>query len=442
METIILILLIIISISLVFLLIRLSSKKDNTTANAINLQEQIQKFENLSKITMEEFRHSQELRLKAIEDQYERQLQELRIRLENQSREVRRESSNEFQNLAQKILEENSKSLQEANNTNIDHLLTPLKQSIEDFKRSMTDSHVRATASQQSLTDQIERLMQLNISIGEEARNLTSALKGNPKVQGDWGENILFTLLENAGLKKDVNFFVQSSSENGRAIRDEEGNLQRPDFVILLPDEHKIIVDSKVSLTAYCEYMAAENDDDKNKFASRHIISVKKHIDELATKRYQRNITNAADHVLMFIPNEGAYFAAMNIDSNINQYAFERNVVIVAPTHIFSVMQLTAQLWRQEKQSRNSAEIARLAGLLYDKFVRFSDQFIKLDSDIDNMHQSYTSLYDMLVKGPTSLVTRSERLHSLGASTKKRINTRLLAQSGVEEDDEHALYSE
>lgn len=318
---------------------------------------------------------------------------------------------------------------QEANSQSarqINELLIPLRVKLDEFSSAVREAYVRDNAGRQSLADQIARLMELNMDIGREARNLTSALKGDSKVQGDWGEMVLQTLLESAGLQKDINFFTQVTTDlKGSGLRSDDGRLQRPDVIVLLPDNHKLVIDSKVSLTAYSRYCEADDKSLKDRSLREHLRSVRSHIDELAEKQYHRNIPDSAEHVMMFMPVEGAYFAAMQADSTLWKYAFDRKVVIAAPTHIFSVMQILTQLWRQEKQNRNAEQIARLGGLLYDRFASFANDFEAIERQIGQLGKAYDKCRYSLTQGPRSVVRSAERLRDLGAKTSKRIPTAL-----------------
>ena len=338
--------------------------------------------------------------------------------------EERRAASSEFRSAAREAMQESSQTLRSANVHDMTALLTPLRDQLGEFRRAVNDSYVNENASRRSLADQIERLMQLNLSIGEEARNLTEALKGNSKVQGDWGEMILVTLLENAGMKNGVNFFTQvAADEGGSALRDAEtGRGLRPDVVVSLPDGHRMVVDSKVSLTAFAEYHQARDKQAVEAAGRRHLLSVKKHINELAEKRYQDVINSAAEHVLMFIPNEGAFMLAQALDPMLWKYAYERNVVITSPTHLFSVLQIVSQLWREENQNRNAMEIARQGGALYDKIVSFMTAFSSLESSLERTQRACAEVRHNLSGTNQSLLAKAERLRDLGAKTKRRLS--------------------
>ena len=358
--------------------------------------------------------------------QHARQIEMLTAKYEQQNEALRQEMMLQFNVLASDVLRRNSESLKEANSEQIDALLRPLKENIESFKKTISEGYVKETSSRKLLEVQIERLVKLNETIGEEARNLTSALKGNSKVQGDWGEMILETLLENAGLERGINFETQLTRDSGgNVLKNDEGKLLRPDVLIKLPDNHSIIVDSKVSLTAFVDYCNAEDENVRIVAGKKHLQSVYAHIDELYAKMYQNNLKGAADYVMMFIPNESAYIAAVQLDINLWKYAYERGVIIVSPTHLFSVMSIVSQLWRQDKQNKNAMLIAERGGKLYDKLVLFMDSFEKVGKSIDDAMTSYNKSFNQLRTGKGNVLRQAEDMKALGAKASKSLPERL-----------------
>ena len=358
--------------------------------------------------------------------QHAQQMEMLTAKYEQQNEALRQEMMLQFNVLASDVLKRNSESLKEANSEQIDALLRPLKENIESFKKTISEGYVKETSSRKLLEVQIERLVKLNETIGEEARNLTSALKGNSKVQGDWGEMILETLLENAGLERGINFETQLTRDSGgNVLKNDEGKLLRPDVLIKLPDNHSIIVDSKVSLTAFVDYCNAEDENVRIVAGKKHLQSVYAHIDELYAKMYQNNLKGAADYVMMFIPNESAYIAAVQLDINLWKYAYERGVIIVSPTHLFSVMSIVSQLWRQDKQNRNAMLIAERGGKLYDKLVLFKDSFEKVGKSIDDAMTSYNKSFNQLRTGKGNVLRQAEDMKALGAKASKSLPERL-----------------
>lgn len=337
----------------------------------------------------------------------------------------------ELQN--ERMLRTSTSSLRAENAVQMEELLKPLRERLDTFSRTMNEAYVSQTAGTKSLNDQIERLLRLNATIGEEARNLTLALKGDSKKQGDWGEMVLETLLENAGMKRGIHFRTQvTDQDSGEKLRDDDGRLLRPDVVVSLPGEHKIVVDSKVSLTDYTRSLEAPDEETRARYAARHVASVKRHVDELDRKNYQKLVKGSAEHVLMFMPVEGAYLTAIQSDPELWKYAYDRKVVIVSPTHIFSVMQIVAQMWRQEKQNRNAAEIARQAGALYDVFVRFTEDFEKVGRSLHGAVNTYEDCSRRLSRSNQSLVAKAERLRDLGLKTSKRLGEKFLAEAEIE----------
>ena len=361
-----------------------------------------------------------------LNQQHARQMEALTEKYEKQNEALRQEMMLQFNVLASDVLRKNSESLKSANSEQIDALLRPLKENIESFTKTINDGYIKESSSRKLLEVQIERLVKLNETIGEEARNLTSALKGNSKVQGDWGEMILETLLENAGLERGINFETQLTRDgSGNVLKNDEGKLLRPDVLIKLPDNHSIIVDSKVSLTAFVDYCNADDENVRIVAGKKHLQSVYAHIDELYAKMYQNNLKGAADYVMMFIPNESAYIAAVQLDINLWKYAYERGVIIVSPTHLFSVMSIVSQLWRQDKQNRNAMLIAERGGKLYDKLVLFMDSFEKVGKSIDDAMAAYNKSFNQLRTGKGNVLRQAEDMKSLGAKASKSLPERL-----------------
>lgn len=349
------------------------------------------------------------------------QQREMEARLKEQSAKADEQSRLHFTNIAEEILKRQSATLKTENTELITNALNPVKTKLEEFSKTITDSYVKETADRKSLSDQIERLMQLNSDIGKEARNLTTALKGDSKVQGDWGEMVLQTLLESAGMVEGQNFFTQvTRDEANQTLRDEMGNHLRPDVVVALPDNHKMVIDSKVSLKAYTEYMSATTETEKKEAGKRHIKSVVTHIDELGDKKYQKLIQKSADHVMMFIPNEGAYYAAMQLNPDLWKYAYDRQVVMVSPTHLFSVMQIVAQLWQQDKQNKYAMEIAKAGGELYDKFVDYYNDMNKVEKSLADVVKNFERCRND-VENRVGLYAKANKLKELGAKASKNL---------------------
>lgn len=358
-------------------------------------------------------------------------------RHEVEMRDLQERTRLQFKELAGEALRDNSEQLRQRGSEELDAVLGPFREKLEGLRKVVTESYVQENASRRSLSDQVERLMALNRTIGEEARNLTHALKRDPGEQGRWGETVLENLLESAGMRRGCDYEVQVTRDSeGRILRDQEGRLQRPDVVVKLPDAHKIVIDSKVSLTAYLDYTKADNDEERSEAARRHIVSVRAHVDELASKQYQLTIDGALEHMLMFMPNEGAYLAAVDSDPELWNYAYERKVVIVSPAHLFSVMQIISQLWRQEKQNVNAEKIARLGGELYDKLARFAGEFVKIEKELDDARKAYDKAYNHLATGRGNVIRRAQQLRDKGVKTGASLPPQLLLDDDASDDEE------
>lgn len=365
-------------------------------------------------------RHTAELEM--LTRRHEEQVNTLSRQWEERMQEMDRRSRESFKLLSQEVLDGSVSMLRGANAEQMDSVMKPMRERVDSLSQLVHRIEVQNSASRQSLDDRLEQLAGLNRSIGEEAKALTRALRGNSKVQGDWGETVLQTILEKAGLQEGVNFRAQPGGDESGSYRGEEGNLLRPDFVIDLPDGRHVVVDSKVSLTDYVRYCEADTEEERKKCARRHVDSVRKHIKELDTKRYQKAVSGALEHVLMFIPNEGAYLCALQEDADLWKYAYDSNVVIVSAAHLMSVVQLIGQLWREERQDRNAAEIARIAGLLYDSMADFTTRLRKVGASIDASRKVYEETAQMLDDGrPRSILARARKLRELGAKTGKTI---------------------
>lgn len=369
--------------------------------------------------TLEAMRHDTDARIRSIEDEGRRSTETLTRILDERLRQANERTCAAFDTIARNSLDDNTDRLKRDNATQMETVLSPLRQRIEELTRLIHDVEVNRNGAQQVLRERLDQLAEMNRTLGQEARGLALALRGNSKVQGDWGETILKTILDKAGLKEGLNYRSQPGSDAaGHSYRSDENTLLRPDFIIDLPDGHHVIIDSKVSLTDYVRYCEATDESGRSAAARRHLESVKRHINELATKKYQKAVEGSLEHVLMFIPNEGAYLAAMTIDDDLWRYAYDRNVAIVSPAHVLSTVQVIGQLWRQDRQDRNAAEIARVAGLLHDSLLDFATRFDKVGAALDSTRRTYDETRNMLSEeNPKSLTRRAARLRELGAKT-------------------------
>ena len=346
---------------------------------------------------------------------------------------VREETKAQFKSLAADIFSSQSEKFKEANETRLSEILNPLKEDIKDFKRRVDDTYMNSSKERTLLGEQMKRLMELNMSIGKEARDLTEALSGNTKVQGDWGEMVLETILVKSGLVEGENYFVQrTKNDDGTQIKNDDNGRLRPDVVVALPDKKCIVIDSKVSLTAYVNYINADNEDDRQRFGKAHLLSVRSHLKELETKRYQDFVgvgnDDRIDYVLMFIPNEHAYMAAMTLDNNLWMEAYEKRVVMISPAHVISTLRLIAQLWTRDKQTKNALKIAEEGGKLYDKFVGFVNDMQTVEQSLGKASEAYASAMSKLHTGRGCIVSKVENLKKLGAKTSKTLPSDMLPE--------------
>jgi len=330
----------------------------------------------------------------------------------------------EFENLANRILEEKSQKFTTQNQVQMNQILNPLKEKINDFESSIHQKYLDETKERFSLKKEIEQLKDLNIQLSEDAANLVSALKGDSKIQGDWGEFQLQTLLEKAGLQEGIHFSTQST------YLDEAGNRKRPDFIINMPDGKHLIIDSKVSLKAYEQYFNTAEKGQEKTFLKLHIESIRNHIKDLGSKNYtQLYQINTPDYLLMFIPIETAFTVAVQKNSNLFMEALERNIVLVTTSTLLATMRTVAFIWKQEKQKKNVIEIARQSGLLYDKFVNFVDDLKNIGNRIQQTQSAYGDAMNKLTdskKFGDTLIGRAERIKDLGAKTSKQLPSDLL----------------
>jgi DNA recombination protein RmuC len=334
----------------------------------------------------------------------------------------------EFENLANKILDEKSNKFTEQNKENMKNILSPLQEKIQLFEKKVDDTHKESIDYHAALRQQILGLKDMNLQMSKETLNLTKALKGDSKMQGNWGELILERVLEKSGLEKDREYFVQQSHTNA------EGNRVYPDVVINLPDGKKMIVDSKVSLTAYEKYINEEDDNLKTGFLKEHVNSIKRHVEQLGDKNYHDLYQiESPDFVLLFIPMEPAFALALNEDTTLYNKAFEKNIVIVTPSTLLATLRTIDSMWTNQKQQENAFEIARQAGALYDKFEGFVADLIKIGKKIDESKSEYQGAMNKLVDGSGNLIKRVENLKKMGAKTQKSLPENILNRAGKDD---------
>lgn len=396
--------------STLFFILRFRSTGERQ--NFIELKEKINRQEREIKDLLQE-----NAALGARNEHLKEQQLEFREEIEKQ----RRQMDNEFRLMANSILEEKSRRFTEINRNELRSILDPLRENICQFKNKVEETYDKESKQRFSLEERIRELVLLNNQISEDARNLTKALKGDSKIQGDWGEMILETILERSGLQKNREYFVQETIKdlNGSPIVGEHGQKMRPDVMIAYPDNRRIIVDSKVSLTAFVRFTESENKEQSEKAINEHIISIKNHIHELATKNYQ-DYTNSLDFVMMFIPNEPAYMLALQTNPDLWQYGYERRVLLISPTNLITALKLIADLWKRDNQSRNAIEIAERGGRLYDKFISLYNTLKEVGNNLDKANKSYKDAMKQLHDGNGNLLNQVDKLRELGVKAKKQ----------------------
>lgn len=329
----------------------------------------------------------------------------------------------EFRNLANEILEEKSRQFKQTNKESLDQLLNPFKDSLGEFRKRVEDIHTNQTAQSGAMKKELETLMELNRQITEETTNLTRALKGNSKIQGDWGEMILETILERSNLTLGHHYEKQVN------IKDEHGNNLRPDFILHMPGDKRLIIDSKVSLTAYVAYTEAEAEDDRKKCMNDHLRSVRNHVTELGRVSYQQNILGSPDFVVMFIPTEAAFLAAVQSDPGLWNDAYEKKVIVSSPTNLTAILMVVHDLWKRDEQSRNAIAIAEEGAKMYDKFVGFVDSLEKIGKNLGTAQSSYEDAMKQLKTGSGNLVGRTEKLRKLGVKASKTLPSSILSDA-------------
>ena len=361
------------------------------------------------------------------------EFENLEMKLREQKNEVEKLQEtfqNKFEVLANKILENKSEKFTKQNKDNIDSILKPLQEKIERFERKVDDTHKESIDRHAMLRQQIIGLKELNEQMSKEAVNLTKALKGDSKIQGNWGELVLEKVLEKSGLEKDREYFVQNSFTNV------DGKRQLPDVVIHLPDDKRMIIDSKVSLVAYERYINEEDDILREQFLKQHLTSLKKHVDDLSAKNYQDIYEmQSPDFVLLFVPIEPAFAIAINKDNSIYNKAFEQNIIIVTPSTLLATLRTIDTMWNNEKQQRNAIEISRQAGALYDKFEGLIKDLTGVGKKMDDAKSDYSSAMNKLFEGRGNLITSVEKLKKMGAKAKKSLPEKIIKRAAEGLDD-------
>jgi DNA recombination protein RmuC len=330
----------------------------------------------------------------------------------------------EFENIASKVVQQNSRVLQERHEEKLVAMLNPFKESIEKFEQKVEKTHSENIRENQSLKEQLLQLKELNKSIGEEAKNLTSALKGDKKLQGDWGEQKLERILQAAGLQKETHYKKQMNLKD-----DTDANL-RPDYVVFLPDDKNLVIDSKVSLVAYEKYFSSEDDLEMKAAVATHLKNLRDHIAGLSAVNYSElHGINSPDYVIMYIPIDGALGLAMTEDPSIFEYALSKNIVLVSNNTLLATLKTVSFIWRQDLQNKNALEIARLGGAMYDKLAGFVETMTAVGKRMESAQEEYRKAMGQLYSGKGNLVRRAEQLKELGARAKKSLPTKLVDRS-------------
>ena len=350
-------------------------------------------------------------------------------KLESLKQEMHRMTIEQQKAAAEQLAAKQS-ALQENNRLQMDELLKPIKEQFADFKKSVEESKTQNEVNKKELQSTFEATMKLfqqeqqqavtslkeqTSKIGSDAANLTKALKGDSKMQGDWGEMVLETILENSGLRKDEEFFIQENT------KDENGKNFRPDVIVRFPEGRSVVIDSKVSLTAYTDALAAETDEERERLMKSHALSVRKHIDELAEKDYSKLVEDAIGFVLMFIPNETSYIAAMKQQPDLSRYAYQKKIIIISPSNLLMALQLAYNLWQYDRQNKNVEKIVKTAADLYDKVATFEDTFTRIGDLLTRLSGTYDKAKKQLYDGTGNVMRRVESLKNLGVTPKKQI---------------------
>ena len=420
------------------LLAKLNFEKEKTSVEKekSTLEERVVLLQQSKEITENNFIESQK-EFKTLQQEKESlisekstlisELKSLELKLNDNKDEVEKlneKFTKEFENLANKILDEKSSKFTEQNKENLKTILNPLQEKIKVFEDKVDKTHKESIDYHAALRQQILGLKEMNLQMSKETINLTKALKGDSKTQGNWGELVLERVLEKSGLEKGREYFVQQSFTN------EIGKRVLPDVVIHLPDNKKMIVDSKVSLTAYEQFVNEDDDSLKSLHLKNHVLSLNRHVDQLSEKKYEDIYEiESPDFVLLFIPIEPAFAVAINTDNLLYNKAFEKNIVIVTPSTLLATLRTIDTMWNNEKQQRNAIEIARQAGALYDKFHGLLSDLIGVGKKIDASKSDYNSAMNKLFEGKGNLITSIEKLKRMGAKAKKALPTNIIERA-------------
>ncbi len=358
----------------------------------------------------------------------EKDAEALRGRLAEEQEQLREKNEMlmlRIEKVAEEMFERKSRQMRDTNKESMDLILKPLRDNITEFRRRVEEIYSAENESRGAMKNELGKLMELNRRITEQTDNLTTALRGDSKLQGDWGEMILDTILESSDLRKGIHYTTQTT------VRDAEGNNVRPDVILNMPDGKRVVIDSKVSLTAYVNYCSCTDEESRRRAMAEHIRSVRNHVNELGRKSYQDSVLGSPDFVIMFVPTEPAFLAAVQADPEIWNDAYRRKVIVSSPTNLFGMLKIVDDLWKRDDMGRNAERIAREGALMYDKFVGFVTTLETIGKNIDTLHGNYEKAFKQLSSGTGNLVSRAQRLSALNVKVSKS-----LPKSVVDEADD------